>query len=571
MTDVREAGEDVQTGVDPPKRPWTAVMFAVVLVLFLVLGWQQRWMSDDGLIVLRTVRQIFDGNGPVFNIGERVEVNTSPLWTFMLTVLSLLPGIRLEWISLLTGLFLAVAALWFGMDGARRLYRPSGHTLVVPAGALVVCALPPFHDFATSGLETGLSWCWIGGTWWLLVRRAMERPDGVAWPMVVVIGLGPLVRPDLALFSAAAFAALVLISRPGWVQTLRWLAIAGALPVVYQIFRMGYYGLPVPNTALAKEAGVAQWGRGWLYFLDLITPYALLVPIMLLAVAVAMLVRSGVRDRAFTVLTLMPVLTAVVLALYVTRVGGDFMHGRMLLPSLFCLLLPVMAIPATRWTVIVLAGVTGWAIVAGVALRVPYYNVPSALSITDERGYWVWATGVSHPILAEDYAQYPGMPAQLTMVGRATEPTVIAPGTTYWHTYPTTESHSTIATDSMGALGLLTPLDLRIHDDYSLATPLGSHSLVVAARIGHEKRFPALWDIADFGQGDVDTNGQASVATPVQIESARAALRCPAIAEILESVRDPLTFDRFWANLTGAVGRSGVRFSRDPAIAQRCE
>jgi arabinofuranosyltransferase len=247
------------------------------------------------------------------------------------------------------------------------------------------------------------------------------------------------------------------------------------------------------------------------------------------------------------------------------------MHGRMLLPSLFCLLLPVMAIPATRWTVIVLAGVTGWAIVAGVALRVPYYNVPSALSITDERGYWVWATGVSHPILAEDYAQYPGMPSQLTMVGRATEPTVIAPGTTYWHTYPTAESHSTIATDSMGALGLLTPLDLRIHDDYSLATPLGSHSLVVAARIGHEKRFPALWDIADFGQGDLDTNGQASVATPVQIESARAAMRCPAIAEILESVRDPLTFDRFWANLTGAVGRSGVRFSRDPAIAQRCE
>jgi arabinofuranosyltransferase len=575
MTDVREAGEDVP--VDDaalPGRPrfWNAAMFAAVLVLFAVLAWRQRWMSDDGLIVLRTVRQILAGNGPVFNIGERVEVNTSPLWTDILTVLALVPGLPLEWISLLTGLFLAVAGLFLGMDGARRLYRPSGYSVVVaPAGALVVCALPPFHDFATSGLETGLSWCWLGGTWWLLVRRQMERPDGVAWPMVVVIGLGPLVRPDLALFSAAAFAALVVLSRPGWAGTVRWLAVAGALPVAYQIFRMGYYGLPVPNTALAKEAGVAQWWRGWVYFLDLITPYALLLPILLLAVAVAMLVRSGSRSRVFAVLTIMPVLTAVALALYVIRVGGDFMHGRMLLPSLFCLLLPVMAVPVTRRTAVALAGVTAWAVVAGVALRVPYIDAPSALGITDERGYWVWATGVSHPITAEDYAKYPGMPAQLAELRGTEEPSVIAEGLSSWQSYPTTRSHSTIATDSMGALGLLTPLDLRIHDDYSLATPLGSHSLVVAARIGHEKRFPALWDIADAGQGDWDRDGHASVAAPEQIESARAALRCPEIAEILDSVREPLTFGRFWANLTGAVQRSGVRFSRDPAIAERCD
>jgi arabinofuranosyltransferase len=399
----------------------------------------------------------------------------------------------------------------------------------------------------------------------------MERPDGAAWPMVVIIGLGPLVRPDLALFSVAAFAALVVLSGPGWVRAVRWLVIAGVLPVAYQIFRMGYYGLPTPNTALAKEAAAAQWSRGWVYFLDLVIPYALLIPIGLLAVVVGMLVRSGTLNRTFAVLALMPVITAVMLGLYVTRVGGDFMHGRMLLPALFCLLLPVMAVPITRWTAVALAGLTVWAIVAGGWLRVPYADLPSARSITDERGYWVWATGVSHPIMAEDYARYPGMPAQLAMLADTTVPSVIAEGLRYWQAYPTTLTHSTIATDSMGALGLLTPLDLRIHDNYSLATPLGSHSLVVAARIGHEKRFPALWDIADVGLGDWDRSGEATVATPNQIESARRALRCPAIAEILDSVRAPLTFDRFWANFTGAVHRSGIRFSRDPSIAQRCD
>lgn len=51
-----------------------------VAVLAFYGGWQRRWMSDDGLIVLRTVRNLLAGNGPVFNAGERVEANTSTLW-----------------------------------------------------------------------------------------------------------------------------------------------------------------------------------------------------------------------------------------------------------------------------------------------------------------------------------------------------------------------------------------------------------------------------------------------------------------------------------------------------------
>jgi arabinofuranosyltransferase len=264
------------------------------------------------------------------------------------------------------------------------------------------------------------------------------------------------------------------------------------------------------------------------------------------------------------------------LALYVTRVGGDFMHGRMLLPALFCLLLPVMVVPVTRWTGAVLIGVAAWAVVAGGWLRTPYAKLPSAASVTDERGYWVWATGVKNPIMAEDYAKYPGMPQQLAELRATTEPAVFAKGLYSWQAYPSARPHSTVATDSMGALGLLTPLDLWIHDTYGLATPLGSHTLPVSGRSGHEKRFPGLWEIADSGDWqrvltDWDSRGQTSGVGLNQIEQARAALRCPEIADILTSVRAPLTFARFWDNLTGAVHRSGVRFSRDPALSSQCE
>ena len=57
---------------------------AVTAALFFAGAWERRWIADDGLIVLRTVRNMLAGNGPVFNAGERVEANTSTLWTFLI-------------------------------------------------------------------------------------------------------------------------------------------------------------------------------------------------------------------------------------------------------------------------------------------------------------------------------------------------------------------------------------------------------------------------------------------------------------------------------------------------------
>src|SRR5262245_7605731 len=39
-------------------------------------AWVRRWLTDDGFIYVRVVNQILDGNGPVFNAGERVEAAT---------------------------------------------------------------------------------------------------------------------------------------------------------------------------------------------------------------------------------------------------------------------------------------------------------------------------------------------------------------------------------------------------------------------------------------------------------------------------------------------------------------
>ncbi|MEV6827917.1 hypothetical protein [Amycolatopsis sp. NPDC051102] len=539
-------------------------LIALVIAVFAVLAWQRRWVCDDGLIVLRTVYNLLDGNGPVFNAGERVESNTSTLWTYLVALGGLQPWLRLEWVTVVLGLLSAVGGLFFGLDGARRLF-PGRR--IVPAGALVVLGLPPFWDYATSGLETGLVTLWLSLLWWQLVRHATGGAVR-SWPTLLLIGCGPLVRPEFALVSAVVFAALLAVVRPGWRRGFGWLALAGLLPVAYQVFRMGYYGLITPNTALAKEATQARWDRGWFYLVEFFGAYWLLIPVVLL-LAVAVLV---LRDRTKLVVVLAPVVAGLVLAVYVTRVGGDYMHARMLLPVLTCLLLPIMVVPLTRWTAPLVVAVVAWTVTSAVGLRpvsAEQHKI-GAYGISDARVFWVDSTHKEHPITADDAASLIGYLPELAAARAGhTGPVVAVKVNFEWVVYPGTRT----VIDTPGALGfpgLLLPRTETVIDDLGLASPLAAHSTVVPGRpAGHQKELSVAWIIADAGAGtavELSAAGHELVWSE-SIAAAQRALTRPEIREMLDSVRAPLTFDRFRDNLLHAFGRSRLRYSPDPIAA----
>jgi arabinofuranosyltransferase len=58
---------------------------AIILALGVVL--RRAWVSDDAFITLRTVENFVDGLGLVYNIGERVQTYTHPLWLFLLSAI----------------------------------------------------------------------------------------------------------------------------------------------------------------------------------------------------------------------------------------------------------------------------------------------------------------------------------------------------------------------------------------------------------------------------------------------------------------------------------------------------
>ena len=168
--------------------------------------------------------------------------------------------------------------------------------LLLPAGALVFAVLAPVWDFSTAGLDTGLAIAWLGASWWALCRLVCadtaQNTKGARWWTCLLIGLGPLVRPDLLIMTLAFLGVLLVVER-SWRHRVRVTAWIVVIPLAYEVFRMAYYAALVPNTALAKEAGTSDWSRGCTYFTDFVSTYHWWIPIgLLLVVALVPLLRS---------------------------------------------------------------------------------------------------------------------------------------------------------------------------------------------------------------------------------------------------------------------------------------
>jgi arabinofuranosyltransferase len=615
---------------------WLSVL--VVAGLFGWGAWQRRWIADDGLIVLRTVRNLLAGNGPVFNAGERVEANTSTVWSYLVTLGAWIGGsTQLEYVALVLALALSVLGIVFAMLGTGRLYAPGlrgRRALLLPAGVLVYIAIPPARDFATSGLENGLVLAYLALLWWMMVcwsqaLRLPAAPAVVGGPpeknavsrvfdgsLAFVAGLSVLVRPELALIGGLALV-MMLVAARGWHRRLLIVVAGGFLPVAYQVFRMGYYGLVVPGTAIAKDASGSKWQQGFLYLTNFNQPYRLWAPVMLLAAIGLVLFASrtmpwwtrhqiprGYGRLARSIqsppaVVLFMLFSGLVQAVYWVRQGGDFMHGRVLLTPLFCLLLPVAVIPVVlpdgsrrmgRETGYLLAGATsaiwlavvGWSVWAAMspgmgsdATRVTYSG------IVDERRFYAQATGHAHPLTAADYLDYPRMRAVLAAIDNTPDGALLLPSGNYdqWDVVPAipppppppgappvkkqTGPHTVFFTN-LGMLGMNVGLDVRVIDQIGLANPLAAHTARLEdGRIGHDKNLFPDWAVAE-GPFLKEYPFIPPYLNEDWVAQAEVALGCPATEAMLNSVRAPMGPRRFLSNFLHAWQFTQYRINRVP-------
>lgn len=277
---------------------------AVAVTVFFTIGaWQRRWIADDGLIVLRTLRNLFAGNGPVFNAGSGSRPTPDGV-DLSAVVLGVGHRRKLEYVALWVALVLSATAIPLAMYGTARC-TPTGFphlrgwTLLLPPARSSTsrCPRPATSPAAwrtgcaSSGSRSQVSVRGVG--------RRGTRGRGNS-PAHARAGVHRRPRPaDPARTRRARRAGAAGHGpRTRVVEAARRIVVvAGVLPVGYQIFRMGYYALLVPNPAVAKDASGSKWAQGFDYVGNLFSPYLLVLPLILLIVVAALLGVDGLLSR----------------------------------------------------------------------------------------------------------------------------------------------------------------------------------------------------------------------------------------------------------------------------------
>jgi len=315
------------------------LLFWIPLVFGIYQAFQLSWIADDSYISFVYSRNLWEGNGLVFNLGEKVEGYTNFLWTILLS-LSFPLGIRIEDLANYLGIIFYCLTI-----------------LTLPTVYSMICFVFFYHGavFATSGLETSLYTFLLAALY-----RSFTKKNWNA--MIALASLSVIVRPDGIIF----FLGAVLLSLTYYWEKAKLLKkvydsnlstsekvesqnlfvknsnsnsdlilnspilkfkkyIISIFPafifstfigLVY-IAKAIYYGNILPNTFYAKAGSGEYFEQGFQYFYLFHKEYIIFSLFLLVGIIFS---KSKFSWLLISYL------------LYVLYVGGDFMFARFIVP-----------------------------------------------------------------------------------------------------------------------------------------------------------------------------------------------------------------------------------------------
>lgn len=306
--------------------PIAALALSIAVGVGLVLA--RASVVDDAYVSFRYSRNLLEGHGLVYNVGDRVEGYTNFLWTLYVALGMALTGIDAPFVAL-AGCVAAFAAN-VGLTWAigRRLAAGAPY---VPLAASLLAVQHTFVMFGTSGLETGAATTLLLAALWVSFDPGPRNAAGAG----LLCALGVLTRPDHAVFYAAL--GLALLVRRRSVRDLVAFCAPGVLVLAHAAWRYQYYGDFAPNTYYAKSADLTYWSQGIVYVATFWLGSQLWIVALLTLGWVAVPARTDPARlyKAFVV----PALGVYVV--YVMKVGGDFMMGRF-----FVVVVPIVLLAA---------------------------------------------------------------------------------------------------------------------------------------------------------------------------------------------------------------------------------
>jgi arabinofuranosyltransferase len=381
-------------GVDSPA-PSRALAWATyaALSLYAVVLLRTAWLSEDAYFTFRTVENFVEGHGLRWNVAERVQVYTHPLWMF---VMSVAYALTRDMVVAAFGVSLLISQAT--MLALARVGSRNAHMTLL--AVFIGLSSKALVEYSSSGLENPLSHLLLLLFFVRYFDGEKKSSDRELCVLAFLASLVALNRLDLGLVVAPAL--VHLLWRPEFSRRRLLPLILGFTPLlVWELFSIVYYGFPVPNTAYAKlGAGTPPeflWAQAERYFSNSLA----WDPITLVTIGVISLLscwrwRSRARQASAA-------LGCLLYLAYVAKIGGDYMSGRFFSAPLFVSLLLLSRLDTPpRGRVLVPA----WIAVAVLAFAAPvptltsgkdYYDhkIPSeGKLVDDERGFRFYYAGL---------------------------------------------------------------------------------------------------------------------------------------------------------------------------------
>lgn len=302
-----------------------SALVAPVLYLGTAHALRYDFLCDDAYISFRYARNFMEGNGLVFNVGERVEGYTNFLWVLEIASLwklfGLTPEIGSRLLSYGATVGTYVLVLLWAMDSPFRRER-----LIVAWWAMVCLALNrSFAVWGSSGLETRQFTFFIVLAFYLFQFR--EQKPKIVLGSAMAFAAAAMTRPEgVQVWAVFCFCHVLeaLARQRLRVDFVLYLASFLVPVLLHFCFRYFYYGDWLPNTYYAKF--VRPWPEAGFNYFTLATlenGLYLWVPLAVVG-CFARLRLSGDSCHAIYLLVIAAYCAAM------GRVGGDHFEFRLL-------------------------------------------------------------------------------------------------------------------------------------------------------------------------------------------------------------------------------------------------
>ena len=301
-------------------------MLAVAAMLF-----GTAWIGDDAFITLRVIDNFINGWGLRYNVIERVQVFTHPLWLLFLTPLYAVTHEALV-TTIVASVLLSLGAFYILAT------RIAEHLAWGCFLALLAVASRAICQYSTSGLENPLTFLLLALFVWCLYH-----PPKRAWVPAGIAGLLLLNRLDLAVLLGPVV--IYLLFQAHGIKRVKIVLVTSFPALMWIGFSLLYYGMPFPNTAYAKLGTGVNTGALVMQGLEYTKDFVLTDP--LLALIIGKVVFDTLHSRHWPTVLLG---TGIVLyTAYIIAIGGDFMSGRFFAAPGFLALCLLARTPAPQW------------------------------------------------------------------------------------------------------------------------------------------------------------------------------------------------------------------------------